>query len=61
MSDENLDAWTKAHNDVAYYAQRLASAFIEGDTAEVGRFATLYRAAVLEMERLDREYMGENK
>lgn len=61
MSDDNLDAWTKAHNDMAYFAQRLAAAFVEGDTGEVGRFATKYRAAVLEMERLDREYMGEKK
>ena len=59
MTDENLDAWTKAHNNVTYYGQRLASAYVEGDTAEVERFAKLYKEADEAMARLDREYMGD--
>jgi hypothetical protein len=60
MSD-NLGAWTKAHDNRLYYAQRLADSYINGDTAEVERFAGLYRKADEDMTRLDIEYMGEQK
>lgn len=52
MTDENLDAWSKANDNRAYYAQRLAAAYIAGDTAEVERFAKLYKEADGAMARL---------
>jgi len=55
----NTDEWSKANDNRTYYAQRLADAYVNGDTAEVERFAALYRTADAEMTRLDREYMGE--
>jgi hypothetical protein len=59
MSDDNLDAWTKANNNRTYYAIRLSTAHIDGDTAEVERFAGLFREAGNELDRINREYMGE--
>lgn len=59
MTDENLNAWGKADENRSYYAMRLAAAYVEGDTAEVERFAKLYKEADAEVARLDREYMGD--
>lgn len=59
MTDENLDAWVRANDNRSYYAQRLALAYIAGDTAEVERFAGLFKEAEAEMDRLNREYMGD--
>ena len=61
MNDDNLDLWHKAFENRSYYAQRLAAAYVEGDTAEVDRFAGLYKQAEQAMERLDQAYKGEQK
>ena len=60
MSD-NLDEWTKANDNRTYYALRLTDAYVNGNMTEVERFADLYRKAEAELDRLNREYLGEQK
>ena len=58
MSEENLDAWHKAFTERTEHALALAAAYVAGDMAKVEKYASLYEAAVEEMDRQDR---GESK